>query len=144
MMADDKQRNRNEVINREVPADEAIIPVVKEQLVFTSQPTVTGEVKVEKRVRTETVDVPLTTIDTSYRERRHTVNRVIDSIPEVRYEGDRIVIPVVREEEVVTKRLVLVEEIHLTKEQRVTERTTSVSLRSEQVNIAHEERGSDT
>jgi uncharacterized protein (TIGR02271 family) len=61
---------------------------------------------------------------------------VITDLPEAREEGDTLVIPVVEEELVVTKRLVLKEEIHLVK-RRTTERSNQqVTLHSEHAEIA--------
>ncbi|PHK99717.1 YsnF/AvaK domain-containing protein [Neolewinella marina] len=141
-MTDDDERHEKEGINKYVTPDETTVPVVEERLRISSQPTVTGEVRVEKRVATETVEVPLTTIETTYREQRIPANRVVDQMPRVRFEGENLIIPVVREEEVVTKRLVLVEEIHLTPHREVTERKESVPLRSEKVTISREKPGS--
>lgn len=142
-MADDKEKNHIRGTNREEIVDETLIPVVKEQLEISSHPVVTGEVRVEKRVHSEVVDVPLTSIRTTYQEHRQPINRVVDTMPEVRYEGDNLIIPVVREEEVVVKRLVLVEEIHLLKQQEVSERKETVTLRSEEVSLFHDKNGPD-
>src|SRR5205085_9042013 len=51
---------------------------------------------------------------------RRRVNRVVSAIPETREEGDTLIIPVVEEEIVVHKRLILREEIHV-KRRRITE-----------------------
>ena len=47
--------------------------------------------------------------------RRVPLNRVVHEIPAVRKKGDTVIVPVVEEEIVVTKRLVLKEEVHLIK-----------------------------
>lgn len=64
------------------------------------------------------------------------VGRPVDEVPEPRQEGELLIVPVVEEELVVTKRLVLKEEIHIRK--RVTQRTErfTVTLRSEHADIA--------
>ena len=143
-MADDKERHEHLGVNSPQNVDETVIPVVKEQLDISSQSTVTGEIRVNKTVETETVEVPLTTIGTTYQEHRQPINRVVEQMPQVRYEGDNVIVPVVREEEVVVKRLILVEEIHLIKKQEVTERTESVQLKSEKVNISQDSKNSGT
>jgi len=47
--------------------------------------------------------------------RRIPVNRVVTEVPVTRNRGDTVIIPVVEEQLVVTKKLVLKEEIHLIK-----------------------------
>ncbi|CAH1000040.1 hypothetical protein LEM8419_01229 [Neolewinella maritima] len=116
--------------------DESTISVIKEQLSVTTREVVTGEVNVHKTVQTETVDVPLTTIHTAYRETRVPINQVVDTMPQPRYEGKNLIVPVVREEEVITKRLVLVEEIHLIQETRSEEHTERVELHTEQAVVS--------
>ena len=66
---------------------------------------------VEKRFRR--VQAPLLHEDV---EVRHVpMNRVVSEAPRVRRKGDTVIVPVVEEQLVVTKRLVLKEEIHLIK-----------------------------
>lgn len=134
-MTDDKHTNElghNKPTHSE---DVTTIPVVKEEITISTREVVTGIVDVEKRVHSESVDIPLTTTHTRYREERVPVNRVVHTVPQTRYEGDNIVIPVVKEEQVVVKRLVLVEEIHLIKNVQVDERTETVELRSETATV---------
>ena len=63
------------------------------------------------------------------RIRRVPVNRVVDVAPKARREGDTMIIPVVEEELVITKRLVLKEEIHL-----ITHRTKDRSVQEVELN----------
>jgi len=115
--------------------DEVNIPVVEERLVVDTFQTVTGEVVIDKRVEMREESVPLSTTTTSYRETRIPHNTIVTEMPQTRTEGDVIIVPVVREESVVVKQLVLVEEIHLTKEVRVAEDTVSVQLARDVVTI---------
>jgi uncharacterized protein (TIGR02271 family) len=91
----------------------AVVPVIKEEVVPGRRKVRTGAVRVHKRVerRTEHVEMPLMreTVDV----RRVAVNRPVDHVPQIRHEGDITIVPVVEEEVVVTKRLMLKEEIHL-------------------------------
>ncbi len=118
-----------------VSSEEASIPVIKEQLHLSTREVVTGEVQVRKEVHTESVAIPLSTVYTAYREERVPVNRVVDVMPQPRYEGKNLIVPVVREEQVVTKRLVLVEEIHLIQETHSEEHTERVELHTEEAII---------
>ena len=53
--------------------------------------------------------------------------------PASRYEGDTLIIPVLREVAVVETRLLLVEELRITKQQLTTQHTETVPLRREEI-----------
>jgi len=95
--------------------DEVIIPVIEEEVVADAQPVKTGGVRVEKHVETRIrrIDTPL--LHEQVEVRHVPINRVVTEAPPVRRKGDTVIVPVVEEELVVTKRLVLKEEIHLIK-----------------------------
>ena len=64
---------------------------------------------------------------------RITICRVVDAVPPVRQEGDVTIFPVVEEELVVQRRLILKEEVHL-RQVRTTERhTETVALREQKI-----------
>ena len=109
--------------------EEFVIPVVEEEIDATTRAVKTGSVRVDKHVekRTRKVEAPL--IHENVEIRRVPVNRVVDVAPKTRRTGDTIVIPVVEEELVITKRLVLKEEIHL-----ITHRTKDRSVQEVELN----------
>ena len=111
------------------------IPVVEENLVIDTLKTVTGEVKIDKERTMETVTVPLPRVTETIVDRRVPRNEVVSERPTIRHEGDVTIIPVVREEAVVVKRLVLVEEIHLMRQVTKTETTEEVDLLRETVTV---------
>lgn len=122
-----------------------MIPVVQEELVVNKRPVVTGAVQVHKHARehVETVEMPVMrqTVDV----RRVVVNRPVDRVPEVREEGDTTIIPIVAEELVVTKRLILKEELHLVRRQSESVATQQVALRSEEAEVVRlDEEGNPT
>jgi uncharacterized protein (TIGR02271 family) len=119
--------NRNLPANRPAPAaasvpKQHVIPVMEEQLTTERRQVKTGSVKIEKRVIREEKAIDLPVTHELVEVQRVRKNQVIQSIPAVRNIGGSIIIPVVEEELVITKRLVLKEEIHLVK-RRVTQRT---------------------
>ena len=116
-------------------ANPQTIEVVQENLAIDVVKHVTGEVIIDQSVDAQTVDIPLDTLHTTYVEKRVPFGTVVTEAPQIRTEGDTTIIPVFREEEVVVKRLVLVEEIHLTRQQQKTIRTEPVTLRSTAVRI---------
>lgn len=109
------------------------VPVIEESVRVDKEVVETGRVVIRKTVHqdTQTVRVPLQA-DQVHVE-RVPVNRVVESPPEVRHEGDTMIIPVLREEVVVTTRLVLVEELHVRKQALTTNYTEEVALRREEI-----------
>src|SRR3982751_2082323 len=66
---------------------------------------------------------------------RKAVNRIVDGPVDVRYEGDTTVIPVLEEVLVVEKRLILREEIHITRSTEEVHKPQRVVLRREDVSV---------
>lgn len=93
------------------PAD--TLPIVEEKLVVDRRVVPTGRVSV--RTVTEAIDADLEAVlaRSEVDVTRVAVDRTIDAMPEVRFEGDTVIVPVVEEVPVVTTRLVLKEEIHI-------------------------------
>jgi stress response protein YsnF len=67
--------------------------------------------------------------------KRVPVNRVVEQVPTVRRKGAVIIVPVVEEELVVTKRLVLKEEIHLIKRRTRDRFVKDVTLERERAEV---------
>lgn len=67
------------------------------------------------------------------------VGRVVDTPPQVREEGNVTVIPVVEERLLVTRQLVLVEELRLVRPHEVRPVTAATTLRKEQVIVERQD-----
>lgn len=89
--------------------------------------------------RVETVDVPLTEEHTEIE--RVAINRIVTAAPEVRVEGDVLIVPVLEEVLVTEKRLMLREELHIRKRAVITRNPQQVTLRQEQVTVEQPSRG---
>lgn len=115
------------------PTETTIIPVIEESARIEKEVVETGRVVIRKTVHheTQTVDVP--TQEEQVHVERVPINQVVDTPPEVRQEGDTLIIPVLREEVVVTTRLVLVEELHVRKRTLTLSHPQEVVLRREEV-----------
>lgn len=115
--------------------ESTLIPVIEEQLHVGKQVIETGRLLVSKAVRNEeqVVTTPLTHEEFSVE--RVPVNQYVETAPVVRYEGDLTIIPVVKEVVVVEKRLMLIEEVHITKRRITTDDTQRVMLRREEVTV---------
>ncbi|RIV23451.1 DUF2382 domain-containing protein [Fibrisoma montanum] len=110
------------------------IPVIQEQVRIDKEVVETGHIRLSKLVHEEeqTVDVPTTHEEVNVH--RVTINQYVDvPPPPIRYEGDTMIIPILREVVVVEKRLVLVEEVHVTKRRTETHKPQQVTLRREEV-----------
>ena len=114
---------------------EAVIPVVAEELQVERRTVETGRVRVTKLVREqqEVVDQPSTSEEVTVE--RVPLNRMVDVAPEPRQEGDTMVYPVMEEVVVVERRLMLKEEVRITKRVTETRNPQTVTLRAEDVKI---------
>ena len=112
-----------------------VIPVLEEHLDVTKQVVETGRVRLVKTVEEfpQTVSTPLTREEFSIE--RIPVEQYIQEAPPVRVEGETTIYPVLREVVVVEKRLLLVEEIRVTKRQINTVDEQTVNLRREIVTV---------
>lgn len=112
-----------------------IVPVVAEELVVAKRVRETGKVRVTTRVteRQEVVDEPLEQEDVLVE--RVPVNRVVEGPVEIRQEGDTMIVPILEEVLVIEKRLMLKEEVRITRRRAVTHTPQTVTLRREEVEV---------
>lgn len=122
---------------RELEAGKSVtIPVIEEHLKVGKEVVQTGSVQISKKVHEEEEMIDLLGSREELDIERIPFNKYIESAPPaVRHEGEKMIIPVLREVAVVEKRLMLVEELHVTKRQVKTEDRQSVRLRKEEVNV---------
>lgn len=124
--------------SEELSTDNAktIIPVLEEEIKITKKVIDTGVVNISKTIKesTEHIDIPLSSEEIIVN--RVPKNELIDTMPAAsRYEGDVMIIPVLKEVAVVEKRMILVEEIHISKIKSEKTETQEVVVRKEEVNI---------
>lgn len=118
--------------------DEVILPIVAETLVVGKRTIVTGRVRVTTGIDERPVDVRETLVHGGVEIERTAIGEEVLSVPPVRDEGDTIVVPVVREELVVTKRLILVEEVRLRRTAMTEAYAETMALRSQRAVIDRE------
>jgi len=109
------------------------IPVLEERLRVDKTIVETGRVRLSKRVYEEAETVSVSLVEETHEVQRIPVNRYVDAPPAIRYEGDAVIVPVLREVLVVEKRLMLVEEIVLTKRRIETQHEQQIPLRREEI-----------
>jgi uncharacterized protein (TIGR02271 family) len=116
----------------EMSASPLVLPVIEEVLDVHTSPVETGRVRIRKVVheREEVVDPPLWHDEVVIE--RVPINRVVEGPIAVRSEGDTLIIPLLEEVLVVEKRLLLKEEVRITKRQVETHMPQRVTLRREE------------
>ncbi len=114
---------------------EIVIPLAEERVAIGKRVVETGKVRITKTVteREETADVPL--ISDRVEVERVAVNRVMDTPPEVRREGEVLIVPILEEVLVVEKRLMLREELHIRMTREEIHQPQQVILRREDAQI---------
>lgn len=117
--------------------DEAVIPVAQERLSVHKRQVDGATVRVTKVVHEEerTVNDPL--LSEEVQVERVKIDRAVDAPEPIRAEGDTTIIPLYEEVLVVEKRLVLTEEVRVSKRQVEKRAPQSVTLRREEVNVEH-------
>ena len=110
--------------------EQRVLPVIEEQLDVRKVTVETGAVRVRKIVHEEsrTIDMPLTHEEVSIT--RVPVNKIVEDKFHSRQEGDTLVIPVFKE--VITRHLVLLEEVRITTRRHVEQGAQEVSLKREE------------
>jgi uncharacterized protein (TIGR02271 family) len=115
--------------------DLTVIPVIEEQVSISKRLVETGKVTIVKQVHEEQQQIDVPIVRENVRVERVTINQYVDAPPSVRQEGDTMIIPVLREVIVTQKKLLLVEEVHVTKERVEENDVRQVTLRQEEVHI---------
>lgn len=112
------------------------IPVIQEELAVAKDVVETGRLRIHMQVseRQEHVELPLSREE--FTVERVAVGRPVDAPVEVRQEGDVTIVPVHEEEIVVTRRLVLKEELHIRRAVHQTLETHEVTLRRQDVDVS--------
>ena len=112
-----------------------VVPVVEEELRVSRRVVETGRVRVTKTVheREEVVDVPL--LREEYDVERVPIDEFVDGPVGPRHEGETLVVPVLEEVLVVEKRLVVREELRITRRRTEERETHRVKLLGEEVSV---------
>ncbi len=115
-----------------------VVPVMQEEVQVGTRLVDTGRgVRIHKTVQ----QIPQLVEQSLAREELHVERVALDQpveagqLPEVRYEGETLVIPVFEEVLVVQKQLRLREELRVTRSQRSVDSTQTVVLQSERVEV---------
>lgn len=116
-------------------SSEEVIPVIEEQLDVQKREVERPRFRIVKSVseREVLVDEPL--MQEQVDIEHVMVNQVVDEPPPVRYEGDTMIVPVLEEVIVVDVRLIVREEVRITRRREQTSTPQRVTLRREDVTV---------
>lgn len=137
MDADDSRHQQ--AANNSDGGQSVVIPVMIEELNVQKRTVETGRLRITKVVHEheELVDEP------SFREEvtieRVPINRYVEEPIPVRYEGDTMIVSLLEEVPVIERRLMLKEEVRITKRSVEGHQPRPVTLRSEEVTVEHVE-----
>jgi len=118
-----------------VPNGETVIPVLQEALHVDKRVIETGRIRLQKSVETRNANLEETLLAREYDIERVPIDRVVDAPSDPRYEGDTLVLPVYEEVLVVEKRLVLREELRVTRRLRERRETQAIPVRREHIDV---------
>jgi uncharacterized protein (TIGR02271 family) len=136
-LADLERRGRAGTAPPEPPL---VLPIIVEELDLQTRTVETGRVRIHKTVhaREVLVDEPLLREEVVIE--RVPVNRVVEGPIPVRYEGETMIVSVLEEVLVVETRLLLKEELRITKRQVETHMPQRVTLRREEAAVERVDR----
>jgi uncharacterized protein (TIGR02271 family) len=113
-----------------------VLPVIEEHLVVTKEVIETGKVLIRKRISEEEASINIPLIQEGYQvERVAGKKELLAQHPPIRYEGENMIIPVVREVLVVEKRYEVLEEVHVIKTRTEVPHLQQITLLKETVEV---------
>ena len=115
---------------------ETVIPVVEERARIEARDRVVGRVRVATQTREENVELAETLRSSRVEVERVPVDAFVDEVPEVREENGVTIVPVM--EEVLVRRLLLREEVHIRRVEEEREVRETVTLRTQEPVIERE------
>lgn len=116
--------------------DEVVVPLHHEQLSVDKRRIVTGIARVSTQTLEQEHEIEEPLIRELVEIERRPIGQRVESMPSVRQEGDTIVIPVVEEQLVIERRLILKEEIRVKRTRKTEIHREHVVTRKEDVNIS--------
>lgn len=122
----------------ELAEESRVLPVIEERVVVQREVVEAGRVRITRRVHEAEEEVQVPVQHDEVQVERVPLNQTLPAgapTPVTRYEGDTMIIPVLREVAVVETRLLLVEELRVTKRQVTTQHREPVHLRREEISV---------
>lgn len=111
------------------------LPLTEEVATISKQAVVTGRVTVRTSTELREEIVRDDLADETVEVTRVPIDRIVETVPQLRTEGDVTIVPVIEERMIITKQLVLVEEVQIRRRRSVEHVEIPVTLRRQVVNI---------
>jgi uncharacterized protein (TIGR02271 family) len=115
---------------------EVVVPLHAEEWTVTKQRVLTGRTRIWTETQTQEQDLQEPLIREWVEIERRAVGQPIEEMPAIRQEGETIVIPVVEEQVVLERRLILKEEVRVTRIRKTEIHRERVVTRKQNVRIA--------
>jgi len=116
--------------------EEMVIPIVVEELDIKKIRRAREKVIINKRVEDREQVINEEVFREKAKIERITVNQLIENIiPQIQYEEDQIILPLIEEQTVVGKQLLWVENVRIFQKELIENQTQTVTLRREVLNI---------
>jgi uncharacterized protein (TIGR02271 family) len=136
MVMPDQQNDVTVSSETHIPTDQATIPIIEEQVKVDKKIVETGKVNISKVVHEDVERYAIPFLEEHISVERIPKNELVDAIPPaVRYEDDVMIISVLKEVAVVEKRIMLVEELRVTKTKIEKTESHDVTLRKEAIEV---------
>ncbi len=129
----ENQTNQHDLHQNELLASN--VPLIEERLNIAIKQVETGKVFIHKKVVSEEVSQEIPVTQEEVQIDRVAINQYVETAPATRYDGNTTIISVVKEVLVVEKRLILTEELHITKKQVTSHTMVTETLRKEEIEI---------
>ena len=118
--------------------DTILIPLVEDRLEVGKRTVETGKVRLQKSSEAYDVTLNEPLAVNTWKVERVPKNEVVMEAPDFRQDGNTTIYPLVEERLILTKQLVLVEELHITREFSERYDTQTVTLRRETLSVDRE------
>jgi uncharacterized protein (TIGR02271 family) len=122
-------------VTETVRGPEIVLPIIEEQASIDKKEIETGTVRVTRHVSQEDVPVHIVLSHDECKVEHVPAGYYVEKAPDVRWEGDTMIVPVMREVAVVEKKLLLVEELNIRKAKIQESYTEQVTIRKEGIEI---------
>ncbi|HVG41166.1 MAG TPA: YsnF/AvaK domain-containing protein [Chitinophagaceae bacterium] len=134
--SDQREIEKQQELNDLSSGFSQILPVIEEQIQIDKKLIETGKVHIAKKVSSHETSITIPLRQEEFDIERKPINQVVTTPPPpIRYEGDTMIIPVMREVMVIEKRYELLEEIRVTKRTSEKAEVQRVTLLKEDITI---------
>jgi len=120
------------------PLSEEVIPLIEETATVDTRQVITGRVRVQTITDTIEELAHAEVLQETVEVTRVPINKVVETAPEIRTDGDVTIVPVLEEVLVVEKRLLLKEEVHIRRRIATEAVEVQVTLRKQRAIVERE------